>query len=263
MAVTGIIVHRTPVRSRTGFTLIELLVVIAIIAILAAILFPVFAQARESARASTCAANMRQLGMAMMLYSQDADEALPMATNYAAPFASPERVWTSSVQTYVKNSGVFLCPSAVNARFAPDWAGRSWLPIGYNSTTSFDPGGREAPTEVCRIPLLDEPARTVLLADTPSGPPGTTYRGYIFDPNQGRQNLADRRLSTPHVADVDLVAGSSLPASRLKPVYCRHFRDGRNGGRASLAFADGHVRTYSASSILGQQGGANLIWRIH
>jgi hypothetical protein len=62
------------------------------------------------------------------------------------------------------------------------------------------------------------------------------------------------------VADVDLVAGSPLPPAELKPVFCRHHRDGQNHGVASLMFADGHAKAYSAASILAQDRGANLIW---
>src|SRR6266542_1267021 len=110
-------------RSRTGFTLIELLVVIAIIAILAAILFPVFAQVRDRARMTSCGSNMRQLALGVMMYTQDNDETLPMVTNYAADPGAPDRVWMSTVQPYLKNTGIFLCPSAVNAAFSPTWAG--------------------------------------------------------------------------------------------------------------------------------------------
>jgi prepilin-type N-terminal cleavage/methylation domain-containing protein len=67
-------------RSQPGFTLIELLVVIAIIAILAAILFPVFAQAREKARAISCISNLKQIGLSLIMYTQDYDEAFPAAT---------------------------------------------------------------------------------------------------------------------------------------------------------------------------------------
>src|SRR3712207_4053553 len=110
--------------TRRAFTLIELLVVIAIIAILAAILFPVFAQAREQARAAACGSNMRQLATGVMMYVQDHDECLPMVTNYAAAANAPDRVWMATIQPYVKNTGVFLCPSAENARPALDWDGR-------------------------------------------------------------------------------------------------------------------------------------------
>lgn len=95
-------------RSRSGFTLIELLVVIAIIAILAAILFPVFAQAREAARKSTCQSNLKQIGSGIMMYVQDYDERFPTVRggNLNA-FAD----WRQSIFPYTKNVQIFLCPS--------------------------------------------------------------------------------------------------------------------------------------------------------
>ena len=105
-----------PVPGR-GFTLIELLVVIAIIAILAAILFPVFARARENARASACQSNLKQIGLGMLQYSQDYDE------NYVAPFYGSNQgnntatdgvnswKWMDAIYPYVKNEQIFNCPS--------------------------------------------------------------------------------------------------------------------------------------------------------
>jgi prepilin-type N-terminal cleavage/methylation domain-containing protein/prepilin-type processing-associated H-X9-DG protein len=123
-------------RPRRGFTLIELLVVIAIIAILAAILFPVFAQAREKARAATCVSNLKQIGNALMMYVQDYDErylgaAAPGTTDWspyagslfiqpptaiANPAANSPRwaMWTNIVQPYVKNWQIFKCPSSTD-----------------------------------------------------------------------------------------------------------------------------------------------------
>src|SRR5438093_13107743 len=85
---------------RRAFTLIELLVVIAIIAILAAILFPVFAQAREKARTATCSSNLKQIGIAVVMYAQDYDETYPPA-NYG-PMASAGQHWYGLVDPYVK-----------------------------------------------------------------------------------------------------------------------------------------------------------------
>jgi len=91
--------------AQSGFTLIELLVVIAIIAILAAILFPVFAKAREKARQAACASNMQQIGLAILQYAQDYDERLPVgyAPNNGAG-------WASTCQSYIRSTAVFACP---------------------------------------------------------------------------------------------------------------------------------------------------------
>jgi prepilin-type N-terminal cleavage/methylation domain-containing protein/prepilin-type processing-associated H-X9-DG protein len=92
---------------RNGFTLIELLVVIAIIAILAAILFPVFAQAREKARQTMCLSNSRQMGLAVQMYTQDYDEVLPTVRMMGTPGES----WIKLIQPYVKNELLRRCPS--------------------------------------------------------------------------------------------------------------------------------------------------------
>lgn len=134
------------IRATRGFTLIELLVVIAIIAILAAILFPVFAKAREAARKSQCSSNLKQIATGMLMYVQDYDETFPAAYAVQAGAGQPadgdtqhwcwsmERVDANYIQRtqalqaqnatmrlmlqpYIKNSGVFKCPSMSNATF--------------------------------------------------------------------------------------------------------------------------------------------------
>ncbi len=97
-------------RSR-GFTLIELLVVIAIIAILAAILFPVFAKAREKARQSTCLNNVKQMGLACLQYTQDYDERM-VTYRYPDPY-----YWPDKIEPYCKNRQIFACPSRTLATY--------------------------------------------------------------------------------------------------------------------------------------------------
>lgn len=120
-------------RTRTAFTLIELLVVIAIIAILAAILFPVFAKAREKARAISCTSNVKQLGLGVLQYVQDNDETYPPGQNGGG------RGWTGEIYSYVKSTGVYHCPDdptpvnyGLNANTTPPH-----VPVSYGYDTNL------------------------------------------------------------------------------------------------------------------------------
>ena len=122
--------------NRTGFTLIELLVVIAIIAILAAILFPVFAQARAKARQAGCISNMKQLALGFMMYRQDYDEALPNVTGstgtygwWAVAYPSFGWHWPNATQPYIKNDQLMACPSSSEMTIA---ATTSTVSISYS-----------------------------------------------------------------------------------------------------------------------------------
>jgi prepilin-type N-terminal cleavage/methylation domain-containing protein/prepilin-type processing-associated H-X9-DG protein len=97
-------------RQSQGFTLIELLVVVAIIILLAAILFPVFARARENARRAGCMSNLKQLGLAVIQYTQDYDEKLPASYDGNSPYTT-DNLWMGKLDPYIKNIYILFCPS--------------------------------------------------------------------------------------------------------------------------------------------------------
>jgi prepilin-type N-terminal cleavage/methylation domain-containing protein/prepilin-type processing-associated H-X9-DG protein len=125
-------------NTRKGFTLIELLVVIAIIAILAAILFPVFAKVREKARQTSCLSNEKQLGLGIIQYIQDYDEKEPNGTTAVAGVASNVgQGWVGQIYQYVKSTGVVKCPDDSTATITPssatpiEGAGETDYPVSY------------------------------------------------------------------------------------------------------------------------------------
>jgi prepilin-type N-terminal cleavage/methylation domain-containing protein len=212
-----------------GFTLIELLVVIAVIAILAAILFPVFAQAREKARQTACLSNMRQMSMAVQMYTQDYDESLPLAaTATATGFLN----WHHLVDPYVKNQQVWVCPSA-NAPIR-DIYGNLVCHYGYNAyylNLNVDPANIYSLNNAPGVTLaaINQPTMCTLITD-----------------NRGiNGKLPDNHLSTyvlpPSQADADYWG-------RPEP---------RHTGGVVLGLLDGHVKWFRPESFYKGQNPAD------
>jgi prepilin-type N-terminal cleavage/methylation domain-containing protein/prepilin-type processing-associated H-X9-DG protein len=123
---------------RNGFTLIELLVVIAIIALLAAILFPVFARARENARRASCQSNLKQIGLGILQYTQDYDERTPLYGYFPEAHSYPDYYWHDAIFAYVKSAQIFKCPSTKEASPTTgsyNFSGQNITRIGNSSQT--------------------------------------------------------------------------------------------------------------------------------
>ncbi len=188
------------VRYRSGFTLIELLVVIAIIGILAAMLFPVFAQAREKARQIDCVSNMRQLGLAMRMYADDFDGTYPVQDHlyidpcnpcpfwidvaYGVPdwYNSPYANWAQAIYPYVKAKGVYVCKSNKGWTQNSDVRG---TPVSY-IYNGFSSGRTDAgvPESSRFILLWDYRYITSYAAANPVPTGWAWYEGWASHPNQ-------------------------------------------------------------------------------
>jgi prepilin-type N-terminal cleavage/methylation domain-containing protein/prepilin-type processing-associated H-X9-DG protein len=203
-------------RKGNGFTLIELLVVIAIIAILAAILFPVFARARENARKANCLSNLKQLATAALAYAQDYDENLVKcyeARSSGGGYTYTTRwYWESAsnpgmLAPYIKNTQIFKCPS-----------GGAY---GANRTVFRDG------TTATNLAQIMEPAETVMLGDM-LGNGGDPYTGTGGATHNGGQIAPPSKI--PNYGPGTNCNGRGLVAIR-------------HSGMANFAFVDGHVKT--------------------
>jgi prepilin-type N-terminal cleavage/methylation domain-containing protein/prepilin-type processing-associated H-X9-DG protein len=186
---------------RSGFTLIELLVVIAIIAILAAILFPVFAQARDRARMSACLSNMRQIGTGMMMYAQDYDETLPHIRFSCR--VSGCYVWKNALRPYLKSLEILACPSnpygkTQPGKFAdPARAGETnaegyafepeqRMPISYgmNSCAANHQPADTNPVPATRLGQLVRPAETMMIVENQQRPYADMTVHWLWEPGR-------------------------------------------------------------------------------
>jgi prepilin-type N-terminal cleavage/methylation domain-containing protein/prepilin-type processing-associated H-X9-DG protein len=194
---------------RKGFTLIELLVVIAIISILAAILFPVFAQARENARRASCMSNEKQIGLAAMMYAQDYDE-------QTVAIYTSQAYWPYLLMPYTKSMQVFDCPSDTSGNKYNGAKTGTATGYGYSALlTAGLPAGVRSPA----LAGIAQPAATVMIVDTSNWRSVPTNSSFITG---GSNPLANDATSYPHYRHLDT---------------------------ANVIFCDGHVKSMKKAAL--------------
>ncbi len=227
------------VVGRQGFTLIELLVVIAIIALLAAILFPVFARARENARKTSCSSNLKQIGLGLAQYTQDYDEILPLSRIGTAVGAGGATVidapWHAALYPYVKSTQLFKCPSNANntnlgrtgtltipvsyvgccVNNATDWGGAVPMPSNTTTTTS--------------IADITSVSQVIIVGET--GNVTRTDPEYWTNANDTRVR---NHLSQTNWLFVDGHVKSMKPTATINPVNLWNITNSAPGGSANL-----------------------------
>lgn len=259
---------------KSGFTLIELLVVIAIIAILAAILFPVFAQAREKARQVSCLSNIKQLGLGIMMYTQDYDEMFPIHAYWENDWNTAEgkaKYWQGRVLPYIKNLGIFRCPSDAGGSAATTGGGDAGTRVSYafNSIVGTDQVQGEMRGIIMAVPswapssvpgqslaAVGRPAESVML--------GEQHTGDVAS-NAARWWWGEASNSTP-VNNMIFMTMLDAKFEALPPLWggmpgpngardettadSKKFGWGKNGalsdrhsGQTNFVFADGHAKS--------------------
>jgi len=210
-----------------GFTLIELLVVIAIIAILAAILFPVFARAREKARQSSCLSNVKQLAVGALMYAQDFDERMMPRYYRIDPAVAGGPNWCDHlVQPYVKNTQIIYCPSTEQKSY------------GYaQDNLNFQ-----------KLAVFQSPAETVMICDVKRAINSTG--GYSFDLSVRSPSVFGDPPAKPATDEDEY----PLPGD---PNYAPRARGLHNGG-CNVCFLDGHAKWLKTDAFFYGQVPTNL-----
>jgi prepilin-type N-terminal cleavage/methylation domain-containing protein/prepilin-type processing-associated H-X9-DG protein len=208
---------------RRGFTLIELLVVIAIIAILAAILFPVFAKAREKARQTSCLSNLKQLGLACLQYAQDYDETMVAGSGYLGDSQN----WQLKVSPYIKNVQIFSCPSRGDSAFAYGGSGQFGTSTLYYGYALMHRAGS-------KLGVISAPAQCALTNDG-THPAVDGYRGAVPKKCRGFN-----------------------PCQTALPITESDFY--HNGG-SNIVFWDGHAKWMQFTAIGVYGNNTTSIWR--
>jgi prepilin-type N-terminal cleavage/methylation domain-containing protein/prepilin-type processing-associated H-X9-DG protein len=264
-------------RNRSsGFTLIELLVVIAIIAILAAILFPVFAQAREKARAISCLSNTKQIALAVIQYSQDADEKCPGGVDGYGGLPQPGGAggsgWAGQVYAYVKSTAVFLCPDEITAfgttTHASSYGLNSNLATGLNplppypascsSSDSVSLAAITAPAStVCAFEVTGSNGYDVTTEELPAAQGGTVGNcggspagygiGESYDPTGYNSVQTPGGVTSQSDGHLKYATGYLNGVSQNLGQYYSPM--GRHNGGANYVMCDGHAKFFLPSRV--------------
>ena len=248
------------VRLGSGFTLIELLVVIAIISLLAAILFPAFARARENARSASCQSNLKQLGLGLLMYAQDYDECY--CPRDVGNLVTRTACWADVLQPYLKSSQILICPSqsATTRPFgliqSPQglWISYVCNDVYYNDATlgeffgAFFGAGNT--TNAKNIASIEDTARTVSFMDGSEGANNSAVAGQPYADQWelvSTGGSAGNPLTIFGSSDPQYI--ESYPAANQGDAVARHL------GGLNCAFLDGHVKWLTVGSLTQQSGG--------
>jgi prepilin-type N-terminal cleavage/methylation domain-containing protein/prepilin-type processing-associated H-X9-DG protein len=247
---------------REGFTLIELLVVIAIIAILAAILFPVFARAREKARQTTCISNQKQILLAIMQYTQDFDETYPLGqaqwpTHWDGTINSTDQAASieEEIDPYIKagvvwgperNSSVWKCPSDSVRR--DDCDGAPGIGTGYDISYAFTNYNPANPLTQFGLFSYSNGVPSQTLAGV--GSPGDTVIMWDWwNPQAYSRYLAVTRTNMSGLLQFPIWPGYITIGNWCGDGYDWHFSIGSHNGMTNFGWADGHVKSMPATRL--------------
>jgi prepilin-type N-terminal cleavage/methylation domain-containing protein/prepilin-type processing-associated H-X9-DG protein len=253
--------------NRTGaFTLIELLVVIAIIAILAAILFPVFASAREKARQTACLSNAKQMGMGLTMYTQDYDETFPQGTNGTVYPAG----WAGQIYPYVKNGGAFKCPDDPTEPRTGSY-NNVLVPVSYAFNTNLGNGGSTSGTAYTQAQFTSI-AKSVFLMEVQGVQADVTNSGNVpekgsatswgipyYTLNIGNTGMANTNGSWTNKAGMAtgvLRGGNAgmILGTAGAPFGGYLAAEGVHNGGSNFVLCDGHAKWFKGSQV---SAGAN------